>query len=144
MQLENEASESNRLRNTLHDAEEHFAVETDALKKQNEEQISQANTEVNNICFFAFASGFSWLTSLLRMHRQNDKQREENKALQESMHVAASNATTELQTKDKRIRQLERKVIKIIYHFRKIAELIKSPRYNLCEMSEPRRHANSP
>lgn len=56
------------------------------------------------------------------MRRQNDKQREENKALQESMHVAASNAATELQTKDKRIRQLERKVIKIIYHFSKILD----------------------
>lgn len=43
-------------------------------------------------------------------------------ALQESMHVAASNAATELQTKDKRIRQLERKVIKIIYHFSKILD----------------------
>lgn len=56
------------------------------------------------------------------MRRQNDKQREENMALQESMHVAASNAATELQTKDKRIRQLERKVIKIIYHFSKILD----------------------
>ena len=56
------------------------------------------------------------------MRRQNDKQREENKALQESMHVAASNAATELQTKDKRIRQLERKVIEIIYHFSKILD----------------------
>lgn len=78
------------------------------------------------------------------MRRQNDKQREENKALQESMHVAASNAATELQTKDKRIRQLERKVIQIIYHFRKILELISFPRYNLCEMSEPPRHASFP
>lgn len=78
------------------------------------------------------------------MRRQNDKQKEENKALQESMHVAASNAATELQTKDKWIRQLERKVIQIMYHFRKIAKLISFPRYNLCEMSELPRHASFP
>ncbi|ODM18484.1 hypothetical protein SI65_06355 [Aspergillus cristatus] len=83
--LENEISGSDRLRNTLRDAEEHFESETDTLTKQHEMQLSEASAE-------------------------NAKQREDNKALHESMQTAASNAAVELQTKDKRIRHLERKI----------------------------------
>lgn len=124
----------------------------DALGKQHEMQLSEASAEVNFICFFSSSkkkfflvvSFFSlikpWLTS---PRQQKAKQREDNKALHESMQAAASNATAELQTKDKRIRHLERKVV---FHLSTPAKPRANAyfRYNHCGMNVPPRPANSP
>lgn len=47
-------SESDKLRDTLRDAEVHFRSEVDALGKQYEMQLSEAGAEVNIICFLSF------------------------------------------------------------------------------------------
>lgn len=110
-------------------------------------QLSEASAEVSINCLshpcFFLCSFFLFKFWLTRLRQQNAKQREDNKALHESMQTAASNATAELQTKDKRIRHLERKVI---YHLPIPAELRADAyfRYNHCGMNVPPRPANSP
>lgn len=65
--------------------------------------------------------------------------------MQETMHVAASDATAELQTKDKRIHHLERKVLyssDFVGSFELKADY--ASRYNHCATNELPRPANSP
>lgn len=99
-QNEEENSESSRLKSVLAEAEERFKDETEAIKELLESQLSQANVEV----WVNPDWPTEWLTN------KCDKQRDANKSLQSDLHAATSNATKELQTKDKRILRLETKV----------------------------------
>ncbi|KAF4202510.1 hypothetical protein CNMCM8927_000130 [Aspergillus lentulus] len=83
--LDEESAQVQELKAALRNAEETRRTEVGTLKKQYESQISEITVEYT-------------------------ENKEEMKALQAAMHVAASNATKELQAKEKRIQHLERKV----------------------------------
>ncbi|KAF4247038.1 hypothetical protein CNMCM8980_007847 [Aspergillus fumigatiaffinis] len=83
--LDEESARVQELKAALQNAEETRRTEVSTLKKQYESQIAEITVEYT-------------------------ENKEETKALQAAMHVAASNATKELQAKEKRIQHLERKV----------------------------------
>ncbi|GIK01131.1 hypothetical protein Aspvir_005163 [Aspergillus viridinutans] len=83
--LDEESAQVQELKAALRNAEETRRTEVSTLKKQYESQISEITVEYTG-------------------------NKEEMKSLQAAMHVAASNATKELQAREKRIQHLERKV----------------------------------
>ncbi|KAF7157725.1 hypothetical protein CNMCM6106_003578 [Aspergillus hiratsukae] len=83
--LDEEAAQVQELKAALQDAEESHRTEVNTLKKQYQSQISEITVEYT-------------------------ENKEEIKSLQAAMQVAASNATKELQAREKRIQHLERKV----------------------------------
>ncbi|OJJ43467.1 hypothetical protein ASPZODRAFT_161688 [Penicilliopsis zonata CBS 506.65] len=84
-QLDNKASESDRLRASLRALEENFNTEMDALKQRHKQEVSEVTIEAT-------------------------KYKDEGLVLREAMQMAASSANQELQTKDRRISHLEQKV----------------------------------
>ncbi|RHZ60138.1 hypothetical protein CDV55_102054 [Aspergillus turcosus] len=83
--LDEEAAQVQELKVALQDAEESHRTEVSTLKKQYQSQISEITVEYT-------------------------ENKEEMKSLQAAMQAAASNATKELQAREKRIQHLERKV----------------------------------
>ncbi|KAF7156422.1 hypothetical protein CNMCM5623_010092 [Aspergillus felis] len=83
--LDEESAQVHELKSALQNAEETRRTEVSTLKKQYESQIAEITMEYTG-------------------------NKEEMKSLQAAMHVAASNATKELQAREKRIQHLERKV----------------------------------
>lgn len=84
------------------EAEKNLKNEIETLKQHYELQLGQANSMVRSLSQSCISS--------LTLRKQATKQKEANESLEATMHAAATSANKELQSKDRKIHPIVKKV----------------------------------